>query len=146
MSDVAASEIRGRPLSRKRFKRAKNTEHNDVKTPFTHSLSVSDQVTTATSSGSMQKSEEISIHEYLALKTIESKVVYGLTFSQALLPKFGGTSHRQGIPRCISSSRDRRHSKRLPVQERAMSRPVRNSRFSSQDDELRLQLKEEGLS
>ncbi|KAG4423697.1 hypothetical protein IFR04_003122 [Cadophora malorum] len=37
-------------------------------------------------------------------------------------------------------------SGRLPVQERDLSRPVRNTRFSSEDDKLLLQLKEKGLS
>jgi len=146
ISDAAASEIQRPPRSRKRVKRAKDMEHNDVETPSTHSLNVSYQATAATSSVSMQESEEIPIHGYLTLKTIESKVVYCLTFSQELLQEPGGTSQRQGIPRSVSSSRDRRDSERLPVQERAMSRPARNSRFSSQDDKLLLQLKGEGLS
>jgi hypothetical protein len=94
----------------------------------------------------MQESEEIPVHGYLTLKTIKSKVVYCLTFSQEFLPEPSGTSQRQGIPRSVSSSSDRRDSERLPVHERAMSRPVRNSRFSSQDDALLLQLKGEGLS
>jgi len=120
-------------------------EHNDMETPSTHSLNVSYQATAATSSVSMQESEEIPIHGYLTLKTIESKVVYCLTFSQELLQEPGGTSQRQGIPGSFSSSRDRRDSGRLPVQERDMNRPVRNSRFSSEDDNLLLQLKGKGL-
>jgi hypothetical protein len=72
--------------------------------------------------------------------------VYCLTFSQELLSEPGGTSQRQGIARSVSSSSDRRDLERLPVQERAMSRPLRNSRFSFEDDELLLQLKGEGLS
>ncbi|KAH6672626.1 hypothetical protein B0J14DRAFT_78188 [Halenospora varia] len=146
MSDAAASEIRRPSRSRKRVKRAKDMEHNDMETPSTHSLNVSYQATAAASSVSMQESGEIPIHGYLTLKTIESKVVYCLTFSQELLPEPGGTSQRQGIPRSVSRSRDRRDLERLPVQERAMSRPVRNSRFSSQEDTLLLQLKGEGLS
>jgi hypothetical protein len=117
-----------------------------VETPSTHSLNVSYQATAATSSGGVQESEEIPIHGYLTLKTIDSKVVYCLTFSQELLAEPGGTSQRQGIPRSVSSSIDRRDSERLSVQERTMCRPVRNSRFSSQEDKLLLQLKEEGLS
>ena len=117
-----------------------------METPSTHFLNVPYQATAATSSGSMQESEEIPIHGYLTLKTIESKVVYCLTFSQELLLEPGGTSQRQGIPRSVSSSRDRRDSERLPVQERAMIRPVKNSRFSPQEDTLLLQLKGEGLS
>jgi hypothetical protein len=146
INNAVTSEIRHLLHSRKRVKRAKDTEHNDIETPFTHSLNVSCQATIATSSVSMQESEEISIHGYLTLKTIGSKVVYCLTFSQQLLPEPGETSQRQGIPRSVSSSSDTRDLERLPVQERAMSRPVRNSRFSSQDDELLLQLKREGLS
>ncbi|PVH69523.1 hypothetical protein DL98DRAFT_598588 [Cadophora sp. DSE1049] len=94
MSDAAASEIRRPPRSRKRVKRAKDMEHNDVETPSTHSLNVSYQATAATSSVSMQESEEIPIHGYLTLKTIESKVVYCLRFSQELLQEPGGTSQR----------------------------------------------------
>lgn len=94
----------------------------------------------------MQESEEIPIYGYFTLKTIGSKVVYCLTFSQELLPKPSGISQRQDIARSVSSSSDRRDSERSPVQEHAISRPVRNSRFSSRDDELLLQLKGEGLS
>jgi hypothetical protein len=139
-------EIRGRQRSRKRVRPAKDTEHNEVETPSTHPLNISYQAIAATSSGSIQESEEIPIHGYLKLKTIESKVVYCLTFSQELLPKPSGTSQRQDIARSVSNSSDRRDSERSPVQEWAMSRPVRNSRFSSEDDELLLQLKGEGLS
>ncbi|KAG9228023.1 hypothetical protein BJ875DRAFT_490345 [Amylocarpus encephaloides] len=53
MSDAAASEIRRPPHSRKRVKRAKDMEHNDMETPSTHSLNVSYQATAATSSVSM---------------------------------------------------------------------------------------------
>jgi hypothetical protein len=41
MNDAAASEIRRPPLSRKRIKRAKDVELNDLEIPFTHSLNVS---------------------------------------------------------------------------------------------------------
>jgi hypothetical protein len=129
MSDTAASEIRDRPYFRKRARRAKDTGHNDIETTSTHSLSAS---------GSIQESEEIPIRGYLILKTIESKVVYCLTFSQDLLPKPRGTSQRRGIARSVSSSSDRRDSERLSIQEQAVSRPVRNSRFSSEDNELLL--------
>lgn len=37
-------------------------------------------------------------------------------------------------------------SERSPMQEQAMNRPVKNPRFSSEDDSLLLQLKGEGLS
>jgi hypothetical protein len=50
----------------------------------------------------MQESEEIPIRGYLTLKTIESKVVYCLTFSQDLWPEPSGTSQRQGIPSASS--------------------------------------------
>lgn len=87
MNDSAAPEIQGRSRSWKRVRRTKDTEHNDVETPSTYSLNVSYQAIAATSSGSMQESEAIPIHGYLTLKTIESKVVYCLTFSQELLPR-----------------------------------------------------------
>jgi hypothetical protein len=121
-------------------------EHNDVETTSTHALSVSYEATTATSSGSIRESEEIPIRGYLTLKTIESKVVYCLTFSQELLPEAGGTSQRQGITRSVSSSGDRRDSERLPVQEQAGSNPTKKVKFSREDDILLLQLKGEGLS
>lgn len=146
MSNAAASERRRPPRSRKRAKRAKDMEHNDVEIPSTHSLNVSCQATAATSTFSMQESKEIPIHGYLTLKTIESKVVYCLTFSQELLQEPGETSQKQGIPRSVSNSRDRGDSERLSVHGRAVSKSARNSRFSSEEDELLLQLKEEGLS
>jgi hypothetical protein len=59
MSDAAASEIQGRPRSQKRARRIRGTEYNDVETLSTHSLNVLYQAITATSSGSMQESEEI---------------------------------------------------------------------------------------
>ncbi|CZT08656.1 uncharacterized protein RAG0_13662 [Rhynchosporium agropyri] len=149
MSSAAAPKIRFPTRSQKRVKRAKDMEHNDVGTPSTrsaHSLNVSYQATAATSSVSMQESEEIPIHGCLTLKTIDSKVVYCLTFSQELLQEPGEISQRPGIPRSVSSSRDRRDSGRLPVQERDLSRPAKNLRFSANDDELLRQLKGEGLS
>ena len=145
-SDAAAYEIGGRPHFRKRVRRAKDTEHNNVGTPSTPSLGVSYQATTAISLGSIQESEEISICGYLTLKIIASKVMYCLTFSQDLLPEPRGTSQRQGITRSVSSSSDRRDSERLPVQERAVSIPARKVKFSREDDKLLLQLKEDGLS
>lgn len=144
MSDAAASETRRPPRSRKRAKRVKDMEHNDVETPSTHSLNVSHQATTATSSISMQESEEIPIHGYLTLKTIESRVVYCLTFSQDLLPGPRRTSQRQGIAK-MSVSSDRRDSERSPLQEQAMNKPVKNLRFSPEEDELLRQLKGDGL-
>lgn len=52
-SNNAASEIQGPTHSRKRAKRAKDTEHNKVETSPTHSLDVSNQAITATSSGNI---------------------------------------------------------------------------------------------
>jgi hypothetical protein len=43
----------------------------------------------------MHESEEIPIHGYLILKTIESKVVYCLTFSQEVLPRPRDRGQRQ---------------------------------------------------
>jgi hypothetical protein len=145
MSDAAASEIQDRPLAWKRVRRTKDTEDNDVETP-THSLNVSYQAIAASLSGSMQESEEIPIHGYLTLKTIESKVVYCLTFSQNLLLEPSGSPQTQGAARSTSSSSDSRDSEHLSMQGRAMSRPVRNPRFSSEDDELLLQRKGDGFS
>jgi hypothetical protein len=146
ISDAAGSKRGGRQRSRKRARRTKDTEDNDVAAPSTRPLHVSCQAASATSSGSRQESDEIPIHGYFTLKTIESKVVYCLTFSQELLPEPSGRWQRQGIARSVSSSSDMRDSERLPVQGRDVGRPVRNSRFSSEDDELLLQLKGEGLS
>ena len=86
MSDATGSKIGGRPRSRKRVRRTKDIGDNDVEAPSTYYLDVSDQAIAATSSGSIQESEEIPIHGYFTLKTIASKVVYCLTFSQELLP------------------------------------------------------------
>ena len=86
MSDATGSKIGGRPRSRKRVRRTKDTGDNDVEAPSTHYLDVLDQAIAATSPSSMQESEEIPIHGYFTLKTIASKVVYCLTFSQELLP------------------------------------------------------------
>ncbi|RDL30225.1 uncharacterized protein BP5553_10503 [Venustampulla echinocandica] len=146
ISDAAASEIQGRPRSRKRVRRAKDTKPNDVETPSTKSLDILYQAAAATSPRGIHESEEIPIHGYLTLKTIESKVVYCLTFSQELLPEPSRISQKQVIAKSVSSSSNRRDSERPPIQERAMSKLVRNSRFSSEDDDLLLQLKGEGLS
>lgn len=94
-SDAAGSKIGGRPRSRKRVRWTKDTEDNDVEAPSTHSLDVSCQAAAATSSGSMHESEEIPIHGYFTLKTIESKVAYCLTFSQELLPRPQDRGQRQ---------------------------------------------------
>ena len=50
------------------------------------------------------------------------------------------------MARSVSNSSDERDSERSPVQEYITSRPVRNSRFSPEEDALLLQLKREGLS
>jgi hypothetical protein len=83
---LKASQIGGRLGSRKRARRTKDTEDDDVAAPCTHSLDASYQAAAATSSGGMHEREEIPIHGCLTLKTIESKVVYCLTFSQEMLP------------------------------------------------------------
>ncbi len=146
MSDAAPSKTRGRPRSRKRVRRAKDTEHNDMVSTSTPSLNFSCQAVTASPSDGVQESEEIPVHGYLTLKTIESKVVYCLTFSQDLLPGPRRTSQRQGTAKSVSSISDRRDSEWSPLQERATNIPARNSRFPPEDDELLLQLKGEGLS
>jgi hypothetical protein len=145
-SDAAPSEIRGRPRSRKRVRRAKDTEYNDVESTSPHPLNVSCQAITASPSDVMQESEEILIYGCLTLKTIESRVVYCLTFSQNLLSRPRGTSQRHGIANSVSSSSDRRDPGRSPLQERAVNKPVWNLPFSSEDDALLLRLKRDSLS
>jgi hypothetical protein len=86
MSDAAGSKRGGQPHSQKRVRWTKDRKHNDIEDPSTHYLDVSCQAAAATSSSSMQESEEIPIHGYFTLKTVASKVVYCLTFSQELLP------------------------------------------------------------
>jgi hypothetical protein len=81
MSDATSSKIGGRPRSWKRVRRTKDIGDNDVEAPSTYYLNVLDQAIAATSSSSMQESEEIPIYGYFTLKTIASKVVYCLTFS-----------------------------------------------------------------
>ena len=144
MSDSAAS-VQCPLYSRKRVKRAKDMEANDSETSSTCSLNVSHQATAASSSISIQESEEIPIHGYLTLKTFESKLQYCLTFSQECLSELGGTSQRERIPKSVVlNSRDKRNSERVPMQERATS--IKNARFSSLEDDLLLTLKGEGLS
>lgn len=67
------------------MKRTKDMENNEMATPSTHNLNVSDQAIAANLSSSMHESEKIPIHGYFTLKTIASNVVYCLTFSQELL-------------------------------------------------------------
>lgn len=86
LSDAASGKRGCRPRSRKRVRRTKDNENNGVQAYPTHSIDASYQAAAATSCGSVQESEEIPIHGYFTLKSIESKVVYCLTFSQELLP------------------------------------------------------------
>ena len=95
MSDAAGSKRGGRSRSRKRVRRAKDREYNDVEGLPTHPLDVSCQAATAVSSSSTQESEEMPIHGYFTLKTVASKVVYCLTFSQELLPRPQHRGQRQ---------------------------------------------------
>ena len=138
MSDAAASDMQG-TRTRKRVKQARNRESSGVETPSNHSPNASyqDCTTAVTSSISMQESEEIPIRGFLTLKTIGPKVVYSLTFSQEPLPDLDGASRTHGNPGGVSAP--------LPVQELARSGPVR-TRFSTEEDELLLQLKGDGLS
>lgn len=94
-SDATGSHIRDRPGSRKRMRRAKDTEDVDVAAPSHNSLGTSYQAATATSSGVMHESEEIPVHGYLTLKMVQSQVVYSLTFSQELLPRPRDRRQRQ---------------------------------------------------
>jgi hypothetical protein len=87
ISDAAGSEIGSRPRSRKQVKQAKDVGDDDMAACPNHSLEVSCQAIAPTLSSGMQESEEIPIHGYFTLKTIRSKVVYCLTFSQELLPR-----------------------------------------------------------
>ena len=52
----------------------------------THPVGISCQDTAVASSSKTQESEEMPIYGYFTLKTVASKVVYYLTFSQDLLP------------------------------------------------------------
>jgi hypothetical protein len=82
ISDAAGTKRGGRPHSRKRVRRTKDREHNDMEGPPTHPLDVLCQVAAATSSSSTQESEEMPIHGYFTLKTVVSKVVYSHIFSR----------------------------------------------------------------
>jgi hypothetical protein len=86
-SGAASSQIGGRPRSLKRVRRTMDTEDDGVAVPATHSFDASNRAAAVASSGGMHTSEEIPIHGYLTLKTVESKVVYCLTFSQEVLPR-----------------------------------------------------------
>ena len=91
ISDAAGSKRGGRLRPWKRVRRTKDSARNDVEGPPTHLLDILCQAAT-TSSSCTQESEEMPIHGYFTLKTVASKVVYCLTFSQELLP----CSQRQG--------------------------------------------------
>ena len=95
ISDAAGSKRRGRPRSQKRVRRTKDREYNDLESPLTHLLDVSCQAAAATTSSSTQESEEMPIHGYFTLKTVASKIVYCLTFSQELLPRPPHQKQRQ---------------------------------------------------
>ncbi|KAE9373826.1 hypothetical protein N431DRAFT_456560 [Stipitochalara longipes BDJ] len=71
--------------ARKRARRMKNMEDDDVAALSTRSHNTSCEAAIATSSSGTHESEEIPIHGYLTLKTVDSKVVYCLTFSQEVL-------------------------------------------------------------
>ncbi|KAH9205202.1 hypothetical protein DL95DRAFT_470777 [Leptodontidium sp. 2 PMI_412] len=86
MSDPTGPTRGGRLHSRKRARRTKDQAHNDAGGPASHPLDVSRQAAPVASSSGTQESEEMSIHGYFTLKTVASKVVYCLTFSQDLLP------------------------------------------------------------
>jgi hypothetical protein len=85
MSDAVGFKRGGRLQSRKRVRRTKDREYNDMESLFIYPLNVSCPAAVATSSSSMQESEEMPIYGYFTLKAVASKVVYCLTFSQELL-------------------------------------------------------------
>lgn len=93
VGDAASSKVRGRPPIRKRVRRAKDIERNGIGTPSIQALNISYQAVAATSPN-MHESEEIPIHGSLTLKTVGSRVIYCLTFSQEVIPESGGASQR----------------------------------------------------
>jgi hypothetical protein len=94
-SNDASSKIEGQPGSWKQMRQTKNTEDNEVAALSTYSFNAVYQTAAATLSDSIYKSKEIPIYRYLTLKTIKSKVVYCLTFSQELLLCPWGQRQRQ---------------------------------------------------
>lgn len=121
MSDAAGSKRRGRPYSRKRVRWTKDRE-NDVKRSPTHPLDVSCQAAAAASSSSTQESEEMPIHGYLTLKTVASKVVYCLTFSQ-LLPRPQHQGQRQDSTPDLEKSQSITPDSGAPLQRQTVRRP-----------------------
>ncbi|KAF4618980.1 hypothetical protein G7Y89_g14868 [Cudoniella acicularis] len=98
MSDAAGSQRGGRP--RKRVRRTKDTKDNDVAALPTHSLDTSYQTIVATSSSGILESEEIPIHGYFTLKSIESKVRQGTTTNLGepqLVAPVADPNHQWGI-------------------------------------------------
>ena len=93
-SNAAVSRRRGSRHLRKRARRTKDSEHN-VESLSTPSFDNSSQSAAATLPGSIHKSEQIPVHGFLTLKTVGSKIVYCLTFSQELLPCSTNHGHRQ---------------------------------------------------
>jgi hypothetical protein len=133
MSDAGGPTRGGTCHSRKRFRRTKDREHNDMEGPSTPSLDVSCQSVAATSSSSMLESEEIPIHGYLTLQTIGSKVMYRLEFSQ---------EPHQPSRTCVTGSR--RELKQLPSQKQDTSLPARvRKKFLPKEDTLLRELKED---
>jgi hypothetical protein len=94
-ANMSDSKRGGRLHSRKRVRRTKDREHNNVEGPPTYPLNVSCPAAAATLSSSTQESEEMPIYRYFTLKTVASKVVYYLTFSQELLSRPQHQGQRQ---------------------------------------------------
>ena len=108
-SDAARPRRGGRRHSRKRVRRTKDTAHNDVEENHPHPVDSSCRAAAATSSGSTEESEEMPIQGYFTLRTVGSRVVYCLTFSQELLP----LSRHQGQKR-VQPATSRVKRKRIP--------------------------------
>ncbi|KAH6698236.1 hypothetical protein BKA61DRAFT_622485 [Leptodontidium sp. MPI-SDFR-AT-0119] len=108
-SDATGPTKGGRPHSRKRVRRTKDRAYNDTDGRPSHPLDISCQAAAVASSSGTQESEEMPIHGYFTLKTIASKVVYCLTFSQDLLPLPQHRGQRQ------DSNLDREHSQSFPL-------------------------------
>jgi hypothetical protein len=112
MSDAAGPTRGGRPHSRKQVRRTTDRARNDTDGRPSHPLDISYQAAAVASSSGTQESEEMPIHGYFTLKTIASKVVYYLTFSQDLLPLSQHRGQRQ------DSNPDREHSQSFPLDSR----------------------------
>ena len=104
MSDAAGSKKGGRPQSRKCVRRTKDRKQRDVEGHSAHPLVASYQAAPATSSSSMQESDKMPIHGHFTLKTVASKVVYCLTFSQELLPRPQNRGQRQDCTTDVQES------------------------------------------